>query len=162
MNGIDLVEGLFEKIKGVRPTRAKQGHGSFITIDFGQDFSEQIKMRSGATKTRYYGEWRLWIYMCAWRIDINKKPCAGSEDSREKIEKCLTELTQRELTKVIILNDAFDAKLVFGEDVELYLFSFYTEEREQWMFFTPGNKVFTAGPGSEWSYEDSKQTRSSS
>jgi hypothetical protein len=96
--------------------------------------------------------------MCAWRIDIDKKPCAGSEDSREKIENCLAELAQRELNEIIILNKAFDAKLVFGSDIELHLFSFYTKDRTQSILFTSEKKVFTAGPGSEWSYHDSYKT----
>lgn len=154
--GIELASNLFKNIKGVKPTRAKQGHGSFITIDFGRDFSEEIKTRAGI-KIRHYGEWRLWIYMCAWRIDINKTPCAGSEDSREKIESCLSELGQRELNEVAILNDAFDAKFTFGKDLELNLFSFKTTEDEQWMFFTPENKVFTAGPRNQWSYDDANK-----
>jgi len=160
IKGIELANNLFKNIKGLKPTRAIQGHGSFITIDFGRDFSEEMKTRTGV-KIRHYGEWRLWVYMCAWRIDINKKPCAGSEDSREKIESCLKELAQRELNEVIILNDAFDSTLIFGNDIELHLFSFYTEEHEQWMFFTPENKVFTAGPKNQWSYEDAKKNNNS-
>ena len=96
--------------------------------------------------------------MCAWRIDMNKKPYAGSEDSREKIENCLSQIVERELRECIILNNAFDTKLVFGTDIELYLFSFHTEEEKQWMLFTPEKKVFVAGPGSEWSYHDSDKT----
>lgn len=159
-SGIESAKNLFQKILDTKPTRVKLGHGSFITFDFGRDIPEEIKTRNGL-KTRYFGEWHLWVYMCAWRIDINKKPCAGSEDSREKIENCLAELVQRELNEVIILNNAFDAKLVFGKDkdIELYLFSFYTEERKQWMLFTPEKKVFTAGPGNEWSYHDSDKPR---
>jgi len=44
--------------------------------------------------------------------------------------------------------------LVF-EDIELHLFSIHTYEKEQWMLFTPEKKVFTAGPGSEWSFDKS-------
>ena len=153
-SGKELAESLFQKIIGIKPTRVKQGHGSFITIDFGHDIPEQVKTRNGLI-TKYFGEWHLWVYMCAWRIDKDKKPLVGCEDSREKIENCLTELAQRQLNKVSILNDAFDAKLVFGEDIELHFFSFYTQEREQWLLFTPEQKVFRAGPGNEWSYHDS-------
>ncbi len=156
IKGTELVRNLFQKIQGLKPIRAWQGHGSFVKIDFGQDFSEEIKTRAGI-KVRHYGEWRLWVYMCAWRIDINKTPCAGSEDSREIIEKCLSELVQRELNEITILNDAFDAKFVFGKDLELNLFSFETTEHEQWMFFNPENKVFTAGPGNKWSYDCAKK-----
>lgn len=156
IKGTGLARQLLNNIKGVKPTRAKLGHGSFITIDFGRDFSEEIKTRAGI-KIRNYGEWRLWIYMCAWRIDINKIPYVGSEDPREKIESCLPELVQRDFNEVDILNDAFDAKFTFGKDLELNLFAFKTTEDEQWMFFTPENKVFTAGPRNLWTYDDAKK-----
>ncbi|MDE3045720.1 MAG: hypothetical protein KGJ02_03655 [Verrucomicrobiota bacterium] len=153
-NGTQLASSLFEKILETKPTRVKQGYGSFITMDFGKDIAKPLKTRTGV-KIQYFGEWHLWIYMCAWRIDKDKKPLAGCEDSKEKIEVSLSELASRKLKKVEILNNSFDAKLVFGEDMELYLFSFYTQDKEQWMLFTPENKTFTAGPGSEWSYHDS-------
>jgi len=153
-SGTELAHSLFQKISGIKPTRIKLGHGSFITMDFGRDIPQEIKTRNGP-QTRYFGEWHLWVYMCAWRIDKNKKPFAGSEDTREKIENCLLELANRTLKKAEILNDAFDTKLLFDEDMELYLFSFYTEEKEQWMLFTPDRKTFTAGPGCAWSYRDS-------
>jgi len=86
--------------------------------------------------------WQLWIYI-------------GCEDySRETIEKFLAELANKKLTQVEILNDSFDSTLVF-EDIELHLFATHTYEKEQWMLFTPEKKVFTAGPGSEWSFEES-------
>jgi hypothetical protein len=156
--GIELANDLFKRIKGIKPTRAIQGHGSFITIDFGRDLSEQVKTRSGPPKTWYYGEWRLWIYMCAWRIDVNKKPYAGSEDSREKIENSLSYIIEKELSDCFIMNNAFDAKLTFGGDIELHLFSFYTELEKQWMLFTPEKKVFVAGPGNQWSYNDADRS----
>lgn len=53
---------LFKNIKGLKPIKAVQGLGSFTTIHFGRDFSEEVKTRTG-TKIRQYGEWRLWIYM---------------------------------------------------------------------------------------------------
>jgi hypothetical protein len=152
-NGIELATSLFKELIGSKPTRAKLGHGSFITFDFGRDIPEQVKTRHSLI-TRYCGEWHLWVLMCAWRIDINKKPIAGSEDTRDKIENCLAELAVRSLNQVVILNESFDVKLIFGEDVELYLFSFYTQENTQCMLYTPGDKVFIAGPGSEWSYKD--------
>jgi len=155
-SGTELAKSLFQKILGIKPTRVKLGHGSFITFDFGRDIPEEIKTRNGPT-TRYFGEWHLWVYMCAWRIDKDKKPFVGCEDSREKIESSLSELANRNLEKIEILNDAFDVKLVFGEDVELHLFAFHTQDQRQWMLFTPEKKVFTAGPGSEWSYHDSNK-----
>jgi len=152
--GTELANTLFQNLLESKPTRVKLGHGSFITMDFGRDISETYNTRSGP-KTRHFGEWRLWIYMCAWRIDKGRVPVAGCEDSREKIEASLSELSIRKLNKIEILNNAFDVAFIFEDDMELHLFSFYTKEKKQWMLFTPENKTFTAGPGCEWSYHDS-------
>lgn len=154
---MDLAKNLFQKIIGLKPTRVKLGHGSFITMDFGRDIPEQVKTRNGMT-TKYFGEWHLWIYMCAWRIDKNKSPLVGSEDSKEKIESSLSELAKRTLKEAAILNNAFDVRFMFGDDMELHLFSFYAQEQKQWMLFTPEKKVFTAGPNNKWSYSDSDKS----
>jgi hypothetical protein len=151
-----FAEQIFQGVLGKKPTRVKTGYGSFITIDFGKDITTQIKTRTGL-KTQQFGEWHLWVYMCAWRIDKDKKPFLGSNDSKELIQLHINEIEKRILRGVKILNEAFDAKFTFGEDMELFLFSFNTKEHEQWMFFTPDNKVLTAGPGDEWSYEDSNK-----
>lgn len=158
ISGIELSTSLFNKIIGTKPTRVKLGHGSFITFDFGRDTEEKIKTRSGAFKTLYFGEWHFWVYMCAWRIDKNNKPFIGSNDSRDFIEQHLHSLEEKELKQVIILNNAFDAKLTFGDEYQLHLFSFQVTDDEQWMLFTPEKKVFVAGPSSEWSYRDSDKT----
>jgi hypothetical protein len=156
IKGTDLANELLQKIIGMTPTRAKLGHGSFITIDFGRDITEQVKTRSGM-KTRSYGEWRLWIYMCAWRIDMNKSPLIGSNDPREKIEKHVIELEKRTLTGIQILNDAFDAKFQFGTEIDLYLFSTNTDQYEQWMLYMPNEMVFTAGPSNIWAHKKSSE-----
>ena len=155
-SGTELASTLFQNLVETKPTRVKLGHGSFITMDFGRDITEVYNTRNGP-KTRYFGEWHFWVYMCAWRIDKEGVPIAGCEDSREKIEATLSELSIRKLKKVEILNNAFDVKFIFEDDMELHLFSFYTAENNQWMLFTPENKTFTAGPGCDWSYSDSDQ-----
>ncbi len=157
-SGTELAHSLFHNISGVKPTRVIVGYGSSIFMDFGCDIPYEIKTRKGL-QTRYHGEWHLWIYMCAWRIDKHKKPVVGWEDTRAKIACHLIELESREFKKAEILNDAFDVKLFFGDDIELHLFSFHTagEYNEQWLLFTPEKKVFVAGPGCTWSYDYSNK-----
>ncbi len=154
-NGIELVTNLFRKLIGTKPTRINLGHGSFLTFDFGRDIEEKIKTRSGGFKIIHFGEWILWVYMCAWRIDKNDKPFIGSNDSRDFIEQNLRSLEDKELRKVIVLNEAFDATLIFGDEYKLHLFSFQVTDDEQWKLFTPEHKTFIAGPGCTWSYRDS-------
>lgn len=149
-SGIKTAEILFQQILGMTPTRITLGHGSFITIDFGRDIIKEFKTRHGL-ESHTFGEWHLWVYMCAWRIDLGKKPLIGSDDDRETIEKVLSEIELKALSQVAILNDAFDVTFTFGEDIQFHLFSYSVQDdHEQWMFFTPGDHVFTAGPGVEW------------
>lgn len=153
-DGKKIANELLNNIVGMKPTRVKLGNGSFLTIDFGKDIPSLIKSRSGS-RTVYFGEWYLWIYMCAWRIDKDELPLVGSNDNREKIQAHLFELENRVLTQIVVSNNSFDLKIKFGENVSLNLFSFNTTDHQQWMFYTQDNKVFTAGPASNWSYENS-------
>lgn len=156
-NGSKCILELFNRIIGETPTRFWLGHGSFLTIEFGRDLTEKVKSRRGIV-TRTFGEWRLWICMCAWRIDQNGKPLIGCETSREGIKKVLLELPLKPLTKVEILSNSFDAVFYFGDDIELRLFIWDLQQEDQWMLFTPENKVFAPGPGASWSYDSSKNT----
>lgn len=157
-SGTELATNIFNKLLGIKPTRIRLGHGSFLTFDFGKDIEEKIKTRSGGFRTLVFGEWHLWIYMCAWRIDKNNKPFIGSNDSRDLIEQNLHSLEDKKLKKVTILNEAFDANLAFGEEYHLRLFSFQVIDDEQWKLFTPESKTFVAGPGCNWSYHDSDKS----
>lgn len=96
--------------------------------------------------------------MCVWRWEQNGNPLIGAGDERESIHATISLLTGRKLLQVQILNNSFDAILDFEEGYRLLLFSFLIEDDEQWMFFTQNRKVFTAGPGTSWEYEDSSKS----
>lgn len=149
--GKSLAEQLLGQIVGLVPTRVKLGHGSFVTLDFGRDIPSQINTRNGL-KTVYHGEWHIWIYMCAWRLDKDGVPVVGSNDLREQIAENLNALENKTLEGIFILNDAFDIDFQFSHGLRLYLFSYNATSDEQWKFFTPEEKVFIAGPSSSWRY----------
>jgi len=142
---------LFLQILHMKPTRVKLGFGSFVTMDFGRDIPEKVKTKQG-TQIRYHGEWHLWIYQCTWQIEQNGTMLVHSESPKETIETILLHLNNKALTAFCLLNDLFDAELQF-EDMTFKLF--HTKNGEQWMLFTPENKTFIAGPGSQWDYRDS-------
>lgn len=158
VSGVKFGTELFKRLSGKKPTRISLGHGSFLTFDFGRDYEEKIKTRSGGFKIIKYGEWHLWVYMCAWRIDKNDIPFVGSNDSRDLIQQKLQSLADQKLKTASILNEAFDTTFTFGDEYKLHLFSFEVTDDEQWMLFTPEKKVFVAGPNNEWSYHDSNKT----
>ncbi len=150
--GKDLANQLLQNIVNMQPSRVKLGYGSFITLDFGKDVEVEVKTRRGVSKYTT-GEWHLWVYMTAWRIDKNGEPFIGAEDDRELIAKRLVELEDKKLLLFSVLNNAFDSILEFEGGFKLSLFSFGVEDHEQWMLYTPEAKTFTAGPGTSWSYE---------
>ncbi len=152
MKDLKFVRSLFEKIKEMKARNVQLGHGSFLTIDFGEDILVKVKTRQGV-KEFNRGEWHLWVYMCVWRLDIGDEPFIGSDDKREIIKEKIVKLENKKLCNVEIVNKAFDVKLEFEDEITLFLFSFNTQEFEQWMLFTPDKKVMTAGPGKNLSYE---------
>lgn len=156
-SGIKVAQEQFEKIVSLKPTRIKLGVGSFITFDFGRDIPQEIKTRNGK-KTIYFGEWHLWVYMCAWRIDLSERPFLASHDDRKVIEENLTALSDKNVLKISVLNNAFDLTVQFEDEYKLRLFSVDTIDGDQWLFYTPNGKVFTAGPGSTWSYKPADES----
>lgn len=150
--GTELAQQLLSQIIGMKPTRVELDEGSFVTIHWGKDITETIKTKR-RTSVHTFGERRLWICMCSWRIDKNSIPLVGCEDARSKIEQSFLTLANKPLTSVKILNNAFDLILKFGDDIVIHLFSFYTEDAHQWILFNPDNTCFCAGSGGTWNYE---------
>lgn len=152
-----MIYEFFEQIYGLKVRNLKQGHGSFLTMEFGKDLEYETKIRGKIEKEKR-GEWYFWIYMNAWRIDENLKPIAGCEDSRKIIEKALEKIENQKLLHVEVLNEVFDMKIEFENSIIINLFSIYTtddHDSENWMLFTPEKKVLAVGPGFKIDYRDS-------
>jgi len=157
MDKIKFIKNTFAKIIGLKARNVLLGYGSFITMDFGKDIIIEVETNKGIDKFPR-GEWHLWIYMTAWRIDEKMMPIAGCEDSRVTIEKALKKIENKKLINVDIRNHAFDMKIEFENDIIINLFTLYTEkdsDSENWMLFTPEKKVLAVGPGSFLEYKKS-------
>lgn len=144
-----------DKVVGQKVSAIELGVGSFLNIDFGQLHTEIRTYKDGKEREFIFGEWRLWVYMCAWRINKNNRPFVASSDDRTKIAELIKELAHTTLTKCEIFNASLDTKYYFNDHITLTLFNWNTEDEEQWMLFTPGEMVLTIGPGDTWCYEPS-------
>ncbi len=71
-----LRKKLLEKIKGKKISLVKQGHGTFLTLYFGNIIN--IKSFTGADVER--GELEFWIYICEWKLSKGRKDIFSSED----------------------------------------------------------------------------------
>jgi hypothetical protein len=108
-----VLEENFKKLLRIPSWNVKQGHGSFLTFDFGQpllEIGEVHRQEAGpqfpATQSRHvflHGEWHLWIYCCSWAIRQEGKPIAHSESSREVIRIACNVLHGQSLMAVEIV-----------------------------------------------------------
>lgn len=152
MKNIELTNKILVKIVNLEIRKITLGHGSFLTLDFGKEIKTNIFYKNEESSEKR-GEWRLWVYMCCWRIDIDDEPLVGSNDSREKISLLLNKINGKKLTGFKIINNSLDVILNFENNIRLILFSCNTEEDEQWMLFTPDYHVLVIGPANAVSYE---------
>jgi hypothetical protein len=141
---IEVIGEALRNLCGRRPSRATLGRGSFVTLDFGS----LVTNADG----RIRGEWQLWIYYSAWRIDSNENIVVGSEDDRESIQSILADVETRTLTSVEVHMPSLGLDLNFG-DLLLHVFPITSSDAEHWMLYTPSGQVLVAGPGSNWSWD---------
>lgn len=122
-------------------TGAKRGVGSFLT------FYLEDQPVSGKEKDSFSDSnaFRIWIYLCNWKICRNRKVLLDSDELEDnKYEKCLGRLTGENLLsmKSGSNNDSFefcfsggtilklsDASRVYGEGKEM----FYVFENDNWI-----------------------------
>ncbi len=128
------------------------GQGSFITMGFGNDISVEMIVRH-KKEINNRAEWYLWVYMCAWELKTGNQIIACNNDERDIIKKALKYIEKKKLIKAEMLSDNYDMQFEFEDEISLHLSSNLEEDLEQWMLFTPDNKVLTAGPFQELTYE---------
>lgn len=152
---IEFIVGLFGKILNQPVRNVRQGHGSFLTMGFGNDIQYELAKRK-EKKIKIRPEWYLWIYMCSWVLETPYELLATSDDGRETIEEGLKCLENKKLLNTVVLNETYDIKFEFEDGVALSLFSDNTEnDNIQWRLFTPDRKVLVVGPHQNISYHDS-------
>ena len=141
---LKAIRSMLGRLEGKRVWGASLGYGSFVTLEFGA----RVKTLGGHIR----GEWHLWIYCCAWRIEKAGKVMAASEDDRSLLRKTVAILNRKKLTSAEVAQLMSDAIFTFEGDLTLKTFGIYSRDAEHWMLFTPGGKVLTIGPGSAASF----------
>jgi hypothetical protein len=99
------VQEAFHPIIGKPAWQVKCGHGSFITLEFGDpeleilepkmvEFSESEKIKKEFSKRRIYikGQWQLWLQYCNWKITTRSNLFANNDSNHDTINNCLNEV----------------------------------------------------------------------
>ena len=156
-----VIKDVFGKLYGIPCWHVEQGHGSFLTFQFGLPQQEigQVRERKPDDPWSYArrivtvrGEWRLWLYCCGWRVAQDGNVTANNESTRECIMGACLKLDGQALSEF-----TFNAK----EGVSRFRFDLggkintgpYDEElHEQWMLFCPDRPVLTYRSDGAFSY----------
>ncbi|HEY9789259.1 MAG TPA: hypothetical protein V6D22_02590 [Candidatus Obscuribacterales bacterium] len=147
----------FAQIKDKPCWNAKQGHGSFLTFEFGEpslvvneyqrtsgkpgpDENPKVSRRTATVR----GQWHLYIFCCHWKITFNDGTEAASDSSREEIEKALAKLSGQILSKATVAPRNGSSQFVFDLGGKLQTMPYEENTRsgephENWMFFEAEN-----------------------
>ena len=148
---IQEIEAKLEPLIGQAAWGVSLGVGSFVTLEFGA----LVPPHDGEGVP--HGQWHLWIYCSAWRIDEGNEVLTGSEDSREKLEAAVRRMDGLVLQHVGVSPPALETSFNFDQGISLRVFPIFSEGFEHWMLYTPDGNVLTVGPGTSWTYESASR-----
>lgn len=152
----NVLEAAFDPLIGLPCWNVKPGHGSFLTLEFGEPslhIREPVEWHKGSEGIRRFlarrhvtvhGEWHLWIYCCAWEVYTGDELKGDSDlqgSTKERIQLAATELNGQKLVSISV--DPTDGTSVFHFDLGSRLETRpYEPDSEQWILFEPGEYVW--------------------
>lgn len=142
--GVDFV-GQVQGVIGLPTWSARQGHGSFLTFEFGDQHETDGYKR---------GAWHLWVQMTGWRIEDADRVLAACEDGREVISAALSVLEGRPLSSITATRPALDTVFDFS-GVLLRTFSLESRRSDDatvdnWWMFRPDRQVLQLTTAGSW------------
>lgn len=157
---VDPISEAFAAVLGLPSWLVRKGHGSFITLEFGDPKLSVDKPRllptfidGGPARTmirsaHVQGAWHLWLSCCLWSLRLNGVELAQSESEDHTIGRALGILNGQALTSVEV--DPRSASTTFAFDLGCVLATRPSpattrdeEPAEQWMLFQPNGQVLT-------------------
>ena len=140
-----------EPILGLTAWGVKQGHGSFLTFEFGQPKLEIKEHLSRSRRSAYvHGQWHLWIYCCHWRITQDGTQLACSEDDEKTIGRAIAALNGQNLISVSVQSDQRSSEFMFDLGGLLETWPYGEDPTdEQWMIYSE-NEVFSLNASGDY------------
>lgn len=134
--------GTFIKtLLGLPTWGVKQGHGSFLSFEFGRPKLEVIERHSpekGLRRSAYvYGQWHLSIDCCHWRALQDGAQLAWSEDTYQVIRRATASLNAQKLLDVRVAPDDGRSTFTFDLGGALETWAYGDDPTdEQWAIIT--------------------------
>jgi hypothetical protein len=154
MRTAPILQRVFSEIYGKPCWNVKPGHGSFLTLEFGKphlEVREPIVAGKGATrKVRMvlarrnvfvHGEWHLRVADCAWEVLSNGRH-VGNGSTKPSMRRAATFLDGQKLIRFSFISQGVGCIFEFDLGASLRTLP-YDRKGEQWVLFTPKQKVLT-------------------
>jgi hypothetical protein len=113
------VHDAFTDLLGLRSWSVTQGHGSFLTFEFGDPelriheprmsthFIGSNEKLEVVTRTAFVcGSWHLWIYCCNWELTFHDRQLVHCESDSARIRRALGILNGQALVGVDVASDS--------------------------------------------------------
>ena len=158
----------FGKLYGQPCWNVRNGHGSFLTLEFGEprleirephiSDSESRNVREWACRrsVNVVGKWHLWIYSCDWKVVVDGKAKADSSTVR-KMERAPRILDGQILKELGTKDRGKSWDFTFDLGATLHTTP-YDRRSEQWTLYEPGNKVLSVRADKKYSYGSGDRT----
>jgi hypothetical protein len=133
-------EELIRSLIGKAPWEVMLGAGSVLTLEFGVRDPRQSAFR-------IHGEWRLWLYECAWRLECRDTILTGSQHERSLAANAVKKISRSEITEIVLTRPGLDLEITFRNECRLRTFAATSSEdhyTDQWVLFTPQLVTVTA------------------
>lgn len=157
---MDPIASAFAPIIGLPSWNVRQGHGSFVDLEFGKPvlIVEEPKNRlifiDGAPPqaivrpARVSGEWNLWMYCCEWSLTLGEIQLAHCESDRIRITRALAVLNGPALTDVFVDPETGTSDFNFDLGCKFQTRpappgSYENEPAEQWSLRNPSGAWLT-------------------
>src|SRR4051812_1470089 len=142
---VSEIDKYFAPLFGHHPKRARLGHGSFLTFDFGRAIKQN---------RRFQYEWHLWIQQVDWHLMWKTQPIAHSESKRPVIQAAVERLETRMLEKVLHDARARETRFVFSGNAELVCKAYAdsAEDEHCWSLYMPDVQVLLADSAGQLHY----------
>lgn len=164
-------QDIFRPLIGLPAWQVRRGHGSFLTMEFGEphleirqprvvvgEVDERVKKNFQRRRVFVLGKWHFWVQYCNWTL-VNPNGRVSSDDTdTAKVDKCLGELDGQILIEVCedINRASCDLKFDLGgvlmhwpspEFLDDDQWTVHCEDKSVYAYQTNGTVVFTPGQG---------------
>ena len=142
LRGATDIRRYFGPLLHTQPWKAKLGHGSFLTFEFGR----RVRDRG-----HVHGEWHLWIYQSNWVLLHGDRELANSDSDRRVISVSIRRLEEVQLSDVRFEPGQAKSTFVFDDFRLIVSPADYLDDADDrdsyWLLFMPNNEVLSVGPG---------------